>query len=75
MTTLPAHRFKRPTLLIVGCGDVGLRVLKLLRGRWRVLALTTDPARIPELRAAGAVALLGAYLLIRYWRGGRSRRR
>ncbi|HEY9239294.1 MAG TPA: SDR family NAD(P)-dependent oxidoreductase, partial [Burkholderiaceae bacterium] len=37
-----ATRFKRPTLLIVGCGDVGLRVAGLLRGRWRLLALTSD---------------------------------
>jgi len=54
-----AARFKRPTLLIVGCGDVGLRVLKLLQGRWRVLALTTDAARVPALRAAGAIPLMG----------------
>lgn len=52
-------RFKRPTLLIVGCGDVGMRVLRLLRGRWRVLALTSNPARLGELRAAGAVPLAG----------------
>jgi len=52
-------RFKRPTLLIVGCGDVGMRVLQLLRGHWRILALTSNPARCAELRAAGAVPLLG----------------
>jgi nucleoside-diphosphate-sugar epimerase len=46
-------------LLIVGCGDVGERVLKLVRGRWRVLALTSSPARVPALRAAGAVPLVG----------------
>jgi len=46
-------------LLIVGCGDVGLRVLRLLRGRWRVLALSSSAARLPALRAAGAVPLLG----------------
>ena len=46
-------------LLLVGCGDVGLRVLKLLRGRWRLLALTSSPGRFDELRAAGAVPLLG----------------
>ena len=51
--------FKRPTLLIVGCGDVGMRVVKLLKGSWRVLALTTDAGRIPELRAAGVEPLLG----------------
>lgn len=55
-------RAKRPTLLIVGCGDVGLRVLRLLRSaghRWRLLALTSSAARVPALRAAGAVPLLG----------------
>ena len=62
MTGVPrpaAARFKRPTLLIVGCGDVGLRVVKLLRGRWRLLALTSSPARCAALRAAGAVPLVG----------------
>jgi nucleoside-diphosphate-sugar epimerase len=49
----------RPTLLIVGCGDIGLRVLKLLRGRWRVLALTSSPSRRAALRAAGALPLQG----------------
>ena len=48
-----------PRLLIIGCGDVGLRVLKLLAGRWRVFALTSSPARSAELRAAGAVPLVG----------------
>jgi nucleoside-diphosphate-sugar epimerase len=48
-----------PTLLIVGCGDIGVRVLRLLRGRWRLLALTSQPARVPELRALGAVPLCG----------------
>ena len=46
-------------MLIVGCGDVGLRVLKLLQPRWRVLALTSTPARLPLLRSLGAVPLLG----------------
>jgi nucleoside-diphosphate-sugar epimerase len=46
-------------LLIVGCGDVGLRVARLLAGRWRVLALTSSPARIGELRGAGIRPLHG----------------
>jgi nucleoside-diphosphate-sugar epimerase len=50
---------RRPRLLIVGCGDIGMRVLALLRGRWQVLALTSSPARVAELRAAGAVPLVG----------------
>ena len=56
---LPPSRARRPTLLIVGCGDVGLRVLRLLQPRWRVLALTSSPDRIAELRAEGAWPVLG----------------
>jgi len=52
-------RFKRPTLLIVGCGDVGLRVARLLKGRWRLLALTSSPQRAPALREAGVLPLIG----------------
>lgn len=55
----PSARFRRPVLLIVGCGDVGLRVAKLLRGRWRLLALTSSPERAAALRAAGIVPLVG----------------
>ena len=51
--------FKRPTVLIVGCGDIGMRVACLLRGRWRLLALTSSPSRCGELRAAGIVPLVG----------------
>ena len=58
MPALP-HAFRKPTLLIVGCGDIGVRVLRLLRGRWRLLALTSSPARFDELRVAGAVPILG----------------
>lgn len=54
---LPA-RFRRPRVLVVGCGDVGTRVLPRLNGV-RVLALTSSPQRVPVLRAAGAVPLLG----------------
>src|SRR5688572_9463178 len=52
-------RLRRPVLLVVGCGDVGLRVVRQLAGRWRVLALTSSPSRLGELRAAGAVPLQG----------------
>ena len=51
--------FKRPSLLIVGCGDIGLRVAGLLRGRWRLLALTSTPKRAQSLRDAGVVPLIG----------------
>lgn len=48
-----------PSLLIVGCGDVGQRVLRLLDGRLAVYALTSSPERRAALRALGAVPLLG----------------
>ena len=57
--TLPPHRARRPTLLIVGCGDIGLRVLRLVQPQWRVLALTSSPERRALLRERGAVPLLG----------------
>ncbi|MFT4243494.1 MAG: NAD-binding protein, partial [Acidovorax sp.] len=55
---LPA-RFRRERLLIVGCGDVGQRVLRQVGGRMQVLALTSSPARVPALRAQGARPLVG----------------
>src|SRR5579864_9184652 len=51
--------FKRPVLLIVGCGDIGLRVARLVRARWRVLALTSSVGRVAMLRSAGVVPLQG----------------
>jgi len=53
------RRFRRASLLVVGCGDVGLRVLRLLPAHWRVLALTSSPERVAPLRRAGAVPLVG----------------
>ena len=36
-----------------------MRVLRLLRPRWKVLALTSSAERVPMLREAGALPLLG----------------
>jgi nucleoside-diphosphate-sugar epimerase len=55
---LPA-RFRRERVLIVGCGDVGVRVARELGPRVRLLALTSSPARVPALRALGLTPLLG----------------
>jgi nucleoside-diphosphate-sugar epimerase len=52
-------RFRQARVLIVGCGDVGLRAAKALLPRCRVLALTSQADRAPVLRAAGLVPLLG----------------
>lgn len=55
---LPA-RFRQPRVLIVGCGDVGLRCARLLKPATRLFALTSSPARMPELQALGITPLLG----------------
>jgi nucleoside-diphosphate-sugar epimerase len=57
---LPA-RFRRERVLIIGCGDVGQRAARALGGgrRVRLLALTSSPARSPELRAQGITPLQG----------------
>ncbi|MGZ3184763.1 MAG: SDR family oxidoreductase [Telluria sp.] len=52
------QRMKRPSLLIVGCGDVGMRLLPLVRARYRVFALTSNPGKRAALRAAGAVPVV-----------------
>ena len=44
---------------MVGCGDVGQRVVRDLRGRMRLIALTSSAARVPALRAAGVLPLVG----------------
>lgn len=69
LRALPA-RFRRPRVLIVGCGDVGLRVAQLLQATApataltrshgpRVLALTSSPARAGALRQRGITPLVG----------------
>jgi nucleoside-diphosphate-sugar epimerase len=49
----------RPRLLLVGCGDVGLRIVARMHRRFRILALTSSPERVPALRAAGVVPIIG----------------
>ena len=46
-------------LLIIGCGDVGLRLAKVLRGRWRIYALTHSQNRYSTLRAQGVMPVSG----------------
>jgi nucleoside-diphosphate-sugar epimerase len=46
-------------VLLVGCGDVALRVADLLRGRVRLLGLIRNPDDLRRLRAHGIVPLLG----------------
>ncbi len=59
--SLPA-RFRRLRLLIVGCGDVGMRAVQALQPvqhRMQILALSSQPERRPLLRAAGLQVLAG----------------
>lgn len=55
---LPA-RFRRERVLLVGCGDVGVRVAASLRGRVRLIALTSSADRVLDLRAKGITPLQG----------------
>ncbi len=53
---------RRPRVLIVGCGDIGMRALPLLQARNnapRVIALTHHPERAKQLREAGALPIAG----------------
>jgi nucleoside-diphosphate-sugar epimerase len=54
-----AARFRRERVLIVGCGDVGLRVVQRLPPGLCVLALTSNADKLPGLRAMGVKPLLG----------------
>ena len=55
---LPA-RFRRERVLIIGCGDVGLRVARLLVAATRVRALTHSINQVSTLRQVGITALVG----------------
>ena len=51
-------RFKRERLLIIGCGDVGQRVVRVQR-HVRVVALTSSSERVAALRAQGVTPIVG----------------
>ena len=53
------RNYRRPRVLIVGCGDVGMRCVPLLRPRAHIFALTSHAGRRAELRAAGVTPLVG----------------
>lgn len=61
-TMIATRILRRPRVLIVGCGDVGMRCAAQLRARHenlRVIALTSRRLRCAELRAAGVVPVVG----------------
>ncbi len=51
--------FGKPSVLIIGCGDIGLRVARQLSRSHRVFALTSQQNRFQELREVGAIPILG----------------
>jgi nucleoside-diphosphate-sugar epimerase len=51
--------FGKPSILIIGCGDIGLRVARQLSRSHRVFALTSQQSRFQELREVGATPILG----------------
>ena len=51
--------FGKPPILIIGCGDIGLRVARQLSQSHRVFALTSQQSRFQELREVGATPILG----------------
>jgi uncharacterized protein YbjT (DUF2867 family) len=52
-------RFKRQRVLLIGCGDVALRMLRQAHPRVRWLALTSSPERVPFLRGQAITPLIG----------------
>ena len=52
-------RFRQTRVLIVGCGDVGMRAAGQLLPRCRVLALTSQQDKVAAFREAGIVPLVG----------------
>jgi nucleoside-diphosphate-sugar epimerase len=59
LASIGRRKLGRPRLLIIGCGDVGLRIVSRLAARFRLIALTSTPARAVLLRAAGVVPIVG----------------
>ena len=52
------RRLGQPRLLIVGCGDIGIRIVARLRDRFRIFGTVANRASAEAVRANGAVPLL-----------------
>jgi nucleoside-diphosphate-sugar epimerase len=53
------HNYGMKRLLIIGCGDIALRTLPLLRGHYRIYALVRNFDRADGLRIFGVTPILG----------------
>lgn len=51
------RRFRRQRLLIIGCGDIGQRVVQQLHHGWQVMGVARSDETLQKIRAAGALAM------------------
>lgn len=51
------RRFRRQRLLIIGCGDIGQRVVQQLHHGWQVVGVARSDETLQRIRAAGAMAM------------------
>ena len=51
------RRFRRQRLLIIGCGDVGQRVVQQLHHGWQVIGVARSDETLQKIRAASAMAM------------------
>ena len=51
------RRFRRQRLLIIGCGDVGQRVVRQLHHGWQVIGGARSDETLQKIRTAGALAM------------------
>ena len=51
------RRFRRQRLLIIGCGDIGQRVVQQLHHGWQVIGVARSDETLQKIRAAGAQAM------------------
>jgi len=49
----------KPRLLMIGCGDVGLRLLPILVKTHKVYVLTTQESKLTLFRSLGACPFIG----------------
>lgn len=51
------RRFRRQRLLIIGCGDIGQRVVQQLHHGWQVIGVARSDETLQKIRAAGALPM------------------
>ncbi len=49
----------KKTLLIIGCGDIALRTVRLLKTKYRIIGLFRNPDNVEPFRLLGVIPVLG----------------